>query len=162
MNPRAHTSSYQRRSKAFVSSVDIASSRRRTLLVSTFHVRATIAAMGALTRQEVEVLQRALESLKDELRDMLALSLESARPVDLDKPIGRISRVDALQLQSMARASRSQAQLRARQVASALERVDEADYGTCLECGEDIGFARLEAKPEAPLCIGCQGARERR
>ena len=133
MNPRAHTSSYQRRSKAFVSSVDIASSRRRTLLVSTFHVWATIAAMGALTRQEVEVLQRALESLKDELRDMLALSLESARPVDLDKPIGRISRVG-----------------------------DEGDYGTCLECGEDIGFARLEAKPEAPLCIGCQGARERR
>jgi DnaK suppressor protein len=29
-------------------------------------------------------------------------------------------------------------------------------YGTCERCGRQIDWARLEAKPEARLCIKCQ------
>lgn len=40
-------------------------------------------------------------------------------------------------------------------VKAALARVDEGSYGECTRCGEDVGAKRLEAYPEAALCIAC-------
>lgn len=40
-------------------------------------------------------------------------------------------------------------------VQAALGRIADGSYGTCKECGEDIGQARLEAMPEATRCVGC-------
>jgi RNA polymerase-binding transcription factor DksA len=51
-----------------------------------------------------------------------------------------------------------QAELVARQIASiqrALDRIDAGTYGTCVQCGGDIAEGRLEARPEAALCIDC-------
>lgn len=38
----------------------------------------------------------------------------------------------------------------------ALVRVDEGTYGYCEETGEEIGLARLEARPIATLCLDAQ------
>jgi RNA polymerase-binding transcription factor len=40
-------------------------------------------------------------------------------------------------------------------VQAALGRIADGSYGTCKECGESIGQARLEAMPEATRCVGC-------
>ena len=32
----------------------------------------------------------------------------------------------------------------------------------CRRCEEPIGFRRLQARPETPLCVACQNQRERR
>ncbi len=37
----------------------------------------------------------------------------------------------------------------------ALKRFEEGTYGNCEICGGDIGAQRLEALPEARLCINC-------
>lgn len=42
----------------------------------------------------------------------------------------------------------------------ALARMDSGHYGWCGECGDAIGVARLDAMPEARLCIRCQDALE--
>lgn len=42
------------------------------------------------------------------------------------------------------------------QIRRALERIDEGNYGDCLQCGNTIGAKRLEAVPWAPYCIDCQ------
>jgi DnaK suppressor protein len=44
----------------------------------------------------------------------------------------------------------------------ALAKFEDGSYGLCEECGGDIGFSRLQARPEARLCIGCQTRLERR
>jgi DnaK suppressor protein len=44
----------------------------------------------------------------------------------------------------------------------ALAKVNEGSYGQCEECGADIGFSRLQARPEARLCIVCQTRAEKR
>jgi DnaK suppressor protein len=44
----------------------------------------------------------------------------------------------------------------------ALAKFDEDSYGLCEECGNDIGFSRLQARPEARLCIACQTRAEKR
>jgi DnaK suppressor protein len=38
----------------------------------------------------------------------------------------------------------------------ALARVDDGSYGYCEETGEEIGLARLEARPIATLCLDAQ------
>lgn len=43
----------------------------------------------------------------------------------------------------------------------ALARMESGHYGWCGACGEAISAARLEAMPEARLCIQCQDASER-
>lgn len=48
-----------------------------------------------------------------------------------------------------------------RQVEAALARIDEGSYGFCIDCGQEIPLARLNANPSAERCILCQTARER-
>jgi RNA polymerase-binding transcription factor len=45
---------------------------------------------------------------------------------------------------------------------AALKRIDDGTYGLCADCGHQIAEERLEARPWATLCIGCQRERERR
>ena len=41
-------------------------------------------------------------------------------------------------------------------------RLDEGEYGLCLECEEEIPLRRLEVDPAALFCIDCATRRERR
>ena len=118
--------------------------------------------MGEISEVEVSAIRRRLEALRGELDALLENTVESARPVDLEEPIGRLSRVDAMQQQSMLAANRAAAMRRRQQVAAALRRIEEGEYGECGNCGEDIDPRRLEAQPEAPLCLACQSLRERK
>ncbi len=47
-------------------------------------------------------------------------------------------------------------------VDDALLRFENGTYGLCLNCGQEIDAARLEAIPYAPLCLNCQAKLERR
>lgn len=47
-------------------------------------------------------------------------------------------------------------------VRAALERLQDGSYGECLDCGETVGTARLQAFPAALRCIGCQSKLEAR
>jgi DnaK suppressor protein len=77
-------------------------------------------------------------------------------PVELDQQaIGRLSRMDALQVQAMAQETSRRRARELRRIEAALARIDEGDYGYCLECGEEIAVRRLELDPAAPLCVGC-------
>jgi DnaK suppressor protein len=114
-----------------------------------------------LTEAQVEALRAKLEALKGELERALEGSREGARVVDLDQPIGRVSRIDAIQQQKMAEASRRQQELRLGQVKVALGAVARGDYGYCRSCEEPIAYRRLAARPETPFCLRCQGGRER-
>ena len=42
------------------------------------------------------------------------------------------------------------------QVDSALQRIDDGEFGTCLECEEPISPKRLAAVPWAAYCLQCQ------
>jgi len=47
-----------------------------------------------------------------------------------------------------------------RQIQEALRRKQEGTYGICANCGHKIPKARLDARPEATLCIDCQRLQE--
>lgn len=41
-------------------------------------------------------------------------------------------------------------------IQAALSRVQSGTYGLCVDCGEAIGFQRLQAYPSANRCVQCQ------
>jgi DnaK suppressor protein len=116
--------------------------------------------MQELTDEQHVELREDLLALRRRLEQVLAATKEHAQPVDLELPIGRVSRIDAIQQQSMAQASRRNTETRLQQVKVALTAFAEKEYGYCRDCGEPIGYRRLKAKPETPFCVNCQGQLE--
>jgi DnaK suppressor protein len=47
-------------------------------------------------------------------------------------------------------------------LARARDRIHDADYGLCADCGDAIPYARLHVEPEALRCVGCQSIHERK
>ena len=45
-------------------------------------------------------------------------------------------------------------------IQEAIKRLDDGVYGVCEECGEDIGVARLKARPVTTLCVSCKARQE--
>lgn len=43
----------------------------------------------------------------------------------------------------------------------AVARLHDADFGRCVDCGEDIPFARMKVQPWAQRCVACEAQRER-
>ena len=78
------------------------------------------------------------------------------KPVSPDNAIGRISRMDNIVNQSVAKAQLSKANVRLVRLKEALKRVDEdEDFGLCIDCGDPIPMARLKAMPETEFCVDC-------
>ena len=76
---------------------------------------------------------------------------------DLAVPLNPDSSEQAVEMEDDA-SLEGQAALIAREIASvkrALTRIEDGTYGECVRCGEEIAVKRLEARPEAALCIEC-------
>jgi len=115
-----------------------------------------------LTDEQLDELAVDLRELKETLESALVDTVDSIKPVDLDEPIGRLSRMEAMQQQNMAVANRRNFEARLEQALAALGRLDRGDYGQCRECEEPIGYRRLKARPESRLCLVCQSSQEAR
>jgi len=115
-----------------------------------------------LTDEETQLLVNKLKELQVELKQLVRESEGSSKPVSLDQPIGRLSRMDAIQQQQMASENRRSHRRRLVLIDHALRAEEDGTYGLCRRCEEPIGFGRLSARPETPLCLTCQSANEGR
>ena len=117
--------------------------------------RRTLAILRAMPDED---MRKRLEAELDDLRNTSATSAESRRAVTLDQQsVGRLSRMDALQQQSMALAAEKRRQQRIARVEAALKRMASGDFGWCVTCGDEIEDRRLEADPSTPVCGACAG-----
>ena len=109
-------------------------------------------------RSDLDLVQvrAALEAERDSLDDLSDATEDERRPVELDQQsVGRLSRMDAMQVQAMAQAVEGRRRQRQAQIAAALKRLDEGEYGYCVVCGEDIPVKRLEVDLTAARCVDC-------
>lgn len=109
-----------------------------------------------MTEKEIANFRAALLGLQNELRAFESTTREGAKPVDLEQPIGRLTRMDAIQQQKLTQATRHRNAVRMQQVHAALARIKSGNYGDCASCEEPIDDDRLRARPETPLCLECQ------
>lgn len=98
-----------------------------------------------------ELLSRQLEELQRKadgtVSDLLLLSIHSADPLDT-------STMDADR--SFTLRIRDRESKLINKIKAALDRIEEGEYGECDMCGEDIGIARLRARPVTTYCIHCK------
>jgi DnaK suppressor protein len=103
-----------------------------------------------------------LLALRDELLQSRRDSAEDVKPVALDQAaVGRVSRVDALQMQHMALETARRREQRLTLISGALGRIESGDYGFCVDCDEAIDERRLSADPTALRCIRCAEKKEK-
>jgi DnaK suppressor protein len=105
---------------------------------------------------KLKVFRKALNTLAAQIRAADAETVGERAPVELDQQaVGRLSRMDALQVQAMAKETSRRRGTQLRRITAALARIDEGEYGYCIECGDEIAARRIELDPAALLCIGC-------
>jgi DnaK suppressor protein len=101
-------------------------------------------------------IRETLKQLAQALSDADDPANENAATVELDQAkVGRLSRMDALQMQAMAAETQRRRQTQQLRIQAAIGRVDRGEYGLCCECELEISPGRLQADPAAALCIDC-------
>lgn len=101
-----------------------------------------------------------LEAALAELMAEHDATAEGRAPVQLDQQsVGRLSRMDAMQMQQMALAADRQRKARTSRIRNALDWMERGEFGACVACGNDIPEARLEADPSVPMCVACASAK---
>ena len=113
--------------------------------------------MNNLTTKQKKKLLLTLRKLESELKEQLQINKQATETVLLDQTaVGRVSRIDAMQQQSIAVSTRGKALLKLKKVQASLEAIESDNYGFCRQCDEAISFGRLNAQPQASLCLVCQ------
>jgi len=91
-----------------------------------------------------------------ELDEEDRISADARAPVALDQDsVGRLSRMDAMQVQSMALAAERRRQGERARIEAALQRIADEEWGWCVTCGEEIAPGRLDHDPSVAQCVAC-------
>ncbi|HEX7027779.1 MAG TPA: TraR/DksA C4-type zinc finger protein [Gammaproteobacteria bacterium] len=97
-----------------------------------------------------------LQQRRVALLDVAQTGESSAVTVVLDQScVGRLSRMDAMQAQAMSRETNRRREVELRQIGAALRRIEDGEFGDCLECGKPIPLLRLQYNPAVALCVPC-------
>jgi DnaK suppressor protein len=105
---------------------------------------------------DVQVIRERLLARRAELESAASDSADRRAPVTLDQTmVGRLSRMDAMQIQAMEQEAQRRRTLDLQRIRSALQRIDAGEYGYCVACEEPIAIARLEFDPSLPTCVRC-------
>lgn len=112
--------------------------------------------MTDLTPEDLRRYRSRLDLEKKDLADQQEASGEDTAPVTLDQQsVGRLSRMDAMQVQAMAKAVEERRRLALTQIEAAIKRIEEGDFGFCVSCDEPIDPRRLDLDPKVATCIAC-------
>ena len=109
-----------------------------------------------MNKKTIAQFKQQLVDLKAELQVMQQEHEQASATVELDQTkVGRLSRMDAMQMQQMALEAVRRRQQQLLAVDVALRRIGSGEYGYCLICEEEIATARLKANPACTHCITC-------
>lgn len=108
------------------------------------HVQHFKAILAAWRKELVEELNRTVHHIQDE-------TVNHADPND------RASQETEFTLELR---SRDRERKLIKKIDDSITQLDQDDYGFCVNCGDEIGIRRLEARPTATLCIECKSLDE--
>jgi DnaK suppressor protein len=112
--------------------------------------------MDHLTETHIAELRADLERQLVKLEKSMTVTDEALKTVELDQgAVGRLSRMDSLQNQSMAKNLRERELVSLALIQEALRRLDNGTYGVCTACGGRIVVERLFVFPESATCASC-------
>ena len=97
-------------------------------------------------------IEEDLISLENEIGELK----KKTKPIAPDCSLGRLTRQEMIQEQQVNEHAMRESEIRVNKLKYALQKVDNENYGLCLECEEEIPFKRLMILPESSHCIPCK------
>ena len=109
-----------------------------------------------MTSKKWDVIKLVIENQLNDLALEEKNNKNASQTVALDQQsVGRLSRMDALQQQAMAKAVELRRQTEKKALEDALNRIIRNKYGECIDCGDYIEIERLKIKPSVLKCFDC-------
>lgn len=111
-----------------------------------------------MTKNEMNKFKKILETRQDELERIV----RNRDAIAIEKSADALDEVQHASERELAIRNLDRESNLLRNVRSALRRIEDGSFGTCLHCEEEISPKRLAAVPWAPYCIQCQEQADRR
>jgi DnaK suppressor protein len=110
-----------------------------------------------MDRKQVDAARARLEEeLKTVERQLSELGVDVDGGLHVDTDEGFADSAHATSERSQMLAEVDRVRLHHRDILIALKKIDDGNYGTCENCGQEIPYERLEAIPTARLCVNCK------
>ena len=107
--------------------------------------------------EEKETLRQVIKDNIEALKKNIETFKKLSQPVSPDNAIGRITRMEAINSKAINEASLAKSNRTLNQLIKALKKIDNPDFGYCINCEEPIPYKRLLIMPQAPFCVSCAG-----
>ena len=101
-----------------------------------------------------DIKKRILEELK-KTEELILDYKESTKPISPENAIGRVSRMDAINNKSVVEAALRKAEEKLNKLKLVLDKVNDADFGLCMRCGNPIPIGRILLMTQSRNCVRC-------
>lgn len=114
-----------------------------------------------LSPEQLAAFKQQLNQKRDHLLQQARETLDNEMVLSPDDRFDEVDQASSEYMQAFSFRLRGRERHLMNKIEIALRKIDEGIYGMCEECDELISLRRLEARPEAPLCIQCKEAQEK-
>ena len=98
-----------------------------------------------------KVILDEIESQKHQIESLL----KSIKPIAPDNAIGRLTRMEAIGSKGIGEASLGFAQRKLARLETALNKIENSEFGVCIRCSSPIPKDRMILMPESVTCVAC-------
>jgi len=105
-------------------------------------------------KQRIETKQSIENSILATQANISSLK-ELTKPISPENAIGRVSRMDAINNKSVNEAALRNAVNKLALLESALQRVNNENFGLCIRCNNPIPIQRILLMPQSNRCVHC-------
>jgi len=115
-----------------------------------------------MRQRELNQFRRLLEDRKREILSEAERAVDSMNQPAVESFPDPTDRASAESDRALELRIRDRERKLLSKIDEAFDRIESGSYGRCEECGNEIGIARLKARPVTTLCISCKSAQEAR
>jgi DnaK suppressor protein len=115
----------------------------------------------ALNKSQIEDFRLLLQEKRNRLLSEAKRTLDHDMVIDSDERMDEVDQASSEYMQAFSFRLRGRERFLMDKIEHALLKIDQGTFGICEECEEPISLKRLQARPEAQLCIQCKEAQEK-
>jgi DnaK suppressor protein len=115
----------------------------------------------ALNKAQTEEFHNILLDKRERLLEEARRTLSTEMVIEPDERMDEVDQASSEYMQAFSFRLRGRERFLMGKIEHALRKIESGTYGMCEECDEQISLKRLQARPEAQLCIQCKEAQEK-
>lgn len=108
-----------------------------------------------MNQQDKSEVSKQIELEISKTQEIIIEYREASQPIAPENAIGRLSRMDAINNQSVTKAALSKAEEKLKGLKYLKGRLTDPDFGKCARCKSEIPLPRMLFMPQSPFCVHC-------